>query len=489
MKSMNNIIEDEILLSFPPFDIQTISKGEILNDEVFEYLTSIDNIFQRDILITKLEDKANDFKCLTAFQKKLNLYMRKTFNTGKLTHNEVADLLLKNNHIVTYENRLYIYKDGYYQSDKKKIEKKIIEIIPEAKINFMNEIYRNLELKTSDSVVKIDKESSIVNFKNGLYYIKENKLKPHSPDFFSLNQINTNYIEEAPKIQAVDDFLDKISSYNKKRKQAILEWIGYSCTTSIKLQKSCILYGETACNGKSTLCNVITSLIGKENISNISLKDMTNNTFSTFEMKDKLLNIGAEMNEDFLNDMSTFKMFSSGDDLSVEEKFKSKQSVSPYVKLIFIANELPSVADKTNGFYRRLEIIPLETSFTEEDSKNFHIEDLLTSNALEYLAKISLEAYANMDGYFSNKEESDKEVAKYKLKSNSLQVFICDKEFNPLFDYHIHLSQDIYDSYKDYCLANNFFRLGRNKFYEEIEKLKIVNIGSRNKQKTYQLIR
>ncbi len=99
------------------------------------------------------------------------------------------------------------------------------------------------------------------------------------PNFFSMNQVDVNYIANPQKIIAVDDFLDKISSYKKERKNAILEMIGYSMTTSVKLQKAFILYGETARNGKSTLSNVIQALIGKDNVSNISLKDMARNAF------------------------------------------------------------------------------------------------------------------------------------------------------------------------------------------------------------------
>ena len=144
---------------YMPFDIKTITKDELMSDKIFEYLITIDNSFRRDDLINKLESKARDFKCEVKFRKKLNLYFKRSFNSGKLTHNEVADQLLQENSIVTYENTLHIYNKGYYISDRKFIEKKIIDIFPEAKINFMNEVYRNLELKTADSNVEIDKES------------------------------------------------------------------------------------------------------------------------------------------------------------------------------------------------------------------------------------------------------------------------------------------------------------------------------------------
>ena len=340
-----------------------------------------------------------------------------------------------------------------------------------------------MELKATNKI--FDKESEIINFKNGLYNLKSKQLYAHTPEFFSMNQVDVNYIANPQKIIAVDDFLDKISSYKKERKNAILEMIGYSMTTSVKLQKAFILYGETARNGKSTLSNVIQALIGKDNVSNISLKDMARNAFATFQIRNKLLNIGSEMSDEFLEDMSTFKMFVTGDYLSVEEKFKSKQTISPYAKMLFIANELPAVADKTNGFYRRLEIIPLETSFTDEDAKSFNIKDLLTSEALEYLANISVSAYLNMGNVFSNYEESDREVKKYKLNANSVVSFFNDKDSNCLYRKAEVTAQEFYSAYKDYCIANQYKGLGRNKFYEQLEKNNYVKVFSKNNQKYY----
>ena len=320
-----------------------------------------------------------------------------------------------------------------------------------------------------------------------MFDLNKKKFYEHTSDFFSINQIDTNYNPNAKKIQAVDDFLDKISSFKAHRKQAILEMIGYSMTTSINIQKVFILYGETARNGKSTLSNVITKLIGKNNISNISLKDMTKNTFATFGIKGKLLNIGAEMTETFLDDMSTFKMFSTGDNLSVEEKFKSRHTISPYAKFIFIANELPSVSDKTNAFYRRLHVIPLETTFTDKDSKNFNIKDILCTDALEYLAKISLDAYMSMDNVFSNYEESEKIIDKYKLESNSILSFIKDEEtIRDLTKEGKNITaKTVYNYYRDFCIANKYLYIGRNKFYSEIEKTGFITPNYVNNQKHY----
>ena len=142
-------------------------------------------------------------------------------------------------------------------------------------------------------------------------------------------------------------------------------------TTSVKLQKAFILYGSTARNGKSTLINIISELIGNENIGTVPFREISKNKFAGAGIKGKLLNVGSEMTDEFIEDVSNFKMYITGDEVEIEEKFKPRQKIKPYAKFIFSANELPTVADKTDGFYRRLQIIPLEYSFTDKDRKSF----------------------------------------------------------------------------------------------------------------------
>ena len=276
---------------------------------------------------------------------------------------------------------------------------------------------------------------------------------------------------QAPKVQAIDDVLNRISCNNYERKQTILEMIGYSMTTSVKLQKAFILYGKTAGNGKSTLINIISELIGKENIGYVTLEDLSTNKFATSEIKGKILNIGSEMTKEYLKDVSIFKQWITGDDLEIEEKFKKKQTITPYAKFIFNANELPKVADKTNGFYRRLQIIPFEAQFTSQENKKFNFDELITKQALEYLAKISVEAYLNMKSTFSNNEESEKEINIYKIENNNVLSYLNDKD--NMLRYieagtSVKYKKDVYEHYKNYCQQNSFKPKGRNTFYKEI---------------------
>lgn len=490
---MNNDFANKLLkVDFTPFDIENISRDEIIDETIFNYIFTINDEIKKAKLIMNLEEQAKKANCLDLFRKILNEYNNKSDNKARqftqkehLKHNEVADKLLQENSLAIYENKLYIYINGVYTEDKKYIEKKIIEIMPTATSYFRKEVYQYLLLNAREA--KIDKESGIINFKNGLFDVNDRKLHQHTPNFFSINQINTNYNPNVMSVRAIDDVLDKLSTNNKERKQTILEMIGYCMTTSVKLQKAFILYGETARNGKSTLINIITELIGRENVGNVSFKDMNKNRFAAAGISGKLLNVGSEMADDYLEDVSIFKMFITGDYLEIEEKFKQKQTISPFAKFIFNANALPTVADKTNGFYRRLHIIPLETSFTNKDAENFDFNKLISKDGLEYLAKISLEAFLSMKEQFSNYEESKKEIIKYMISSNSILSFINDKYYiyNFCKKTKKHSALDVHSSYKKYCTENQYRPIGRNKFYKEIEKNKIVTVTEHNKQKYY----
>ncbi len=339
--------------------------------------------------------------------------------------------------------------------------------------------------------MNLDKESNIINFKNGLYNIIEKKLYEHTPNFFSINQIKIDYKKDAKAVPEIDDFLNKISNYNVKRKQAILEMIGYCMTTSIKFQKAFILYGQTARNGKSTLLTIISKMIGTENISNVSFQDICTNRFAGYGIQGKILNLGSEMTNTYLKDISLFKALTGGDAVEIEKKYEDRKTILPYAKFIFCANSLPHVSDNTDGFFRRIHIIHFEKSFSNEEISKFDINKVLNDDALIYLGKLAVDAYSSMNNTFSNYEESEQEVNNYKIGGNSVLSFLNDINTIKLISKNTVLptAQTIYNQYKEYCLMNKFNYIGRNLFYREIEKSKMVNIKMFNNQKCYIFIK
>lgn len=70
--------------------------------------------------------------------------------------------------------------------------------------------------------------------------------------------------------------------------------------------------------------------------------------------------------------------------LSVREK--TAFDLRNYAKLIFSANEVPRIDDKTDGLNRRLMIVPFKAKFTnkDDDYDPFIIDKLLSPDSLQY---------------------------------------------------------------------------------------------------------
>lgn len=255
------LLEEE----FMTFDIKTLSKEEIMDKAIFDRLLVIEDEIEREKMIMRLEERAKEVNCLPNFKNILKGYRKKFSIENKqdrkkeqLKHNEVAEMLLAEHAIVVYGNSLYIYINGVYTEDRTFIEKEIIKIVPDSTTHFRNEVYESLFLMANEATLNI--ENGIINFKNGLFNIYDKTFLKHTSEIFTINQINTNFNNNPKRVEAVDNFLDKISCEKDYRKRAILEMLGYSMTTSVKLQICFILYGKQAQNGKSTFTNIIGSL-------------------------------------------------------------------------------------------------------------------------------------------------------------------------------------------------------------------------------------
>ncbi len=471
---------------FTPYgEINDLTADTILKEDIFEHLFSIDNPIKREQQLAKLEQKAKELNVRNNFKRIYKHYQELNSQNKQLkTHNEIAQELLKINHIVVYENSLYIYKDGVYIDDENYIYTKIIDICKEANTSLRKEVYNYLLLIAPK--VEIN-NTNIINFKNALFNLDTRQILPHTPDFFSINQINVNIKKVVSSNIAIDNFLNTITCYNSERKKAILEMIGYAMTTSIKMQRAFVLYGKTAGNGKSTLLQLIESVIGKNNISHVTMHDLSNNKFSIAEIRGKLVNISSEMTKEFLKDISIFKELVTGDMIAVEEKFKSRQNIKPYAKLIFTANELPKVSDTTNGYYRRLFIIPFEAEFTEKEKANFNFNELLTNEALEYLAYISINSYCNIKNSFTNETESIQIVELYKIENNNVLSYLKDPDNIKLLtrNSNIRYKREVYEDYKLYCKNNGLSAKGRNNFYKEVLDSGIVKESMYNGYGTF----
>ncbi len=399
---------------------------------------------------------------------------------GPIPLYEIAEAIVRSEKVKFYKENFYLYKDGVYIKDTTgMLDKKIFLLNKEFSKSERNEIKEYIKLIAD--VTEVQNVDYYINFKNCILNVETLEKIEHDSEMFFLNQINANYNEQIDRNEYIDKFLNDVTSNNEKRKQAILQIIGYCMTTSLDFQKAFVFYGPTAENGKSVLVDVIGHLIGEDNTSHISIHELQNGRFYAAELTNKLLNIVAELPRNHLKSVEVFKSIVTGDAMSVEEKYKNRYSIKPYAKNIFTANELPRVDDNSEGYFRRLNICKFEAKFTEEEKRNFNKRKLLTQEALDYLAFISVKAYNELlnsnSMYFANEDESNEIVEKYRQENNSALSFISSEYIkNKLSNGESIDRPEIYSIYKNWCSENGYKAKGRNKFYAEIESQNLLEM-------------
>ena len=73
----------------------------------------------------------------------------------------------------------------------------------------INEIKDHVIRKTGITKDKFDSDIDIINVKNGLLNMKTGELLPHTPDYYSLNQLPIKYNPEA-KAPKFEKFLNEV---------------------------------------------------------------------------------------------------------------------------------------------------------------------------------------------------------------------------------------------------------------------------------------
>ncbi|WDC83311.1 DUF5906 domain-containing protein [Caloramator sp. mosi_1] len=185
-------------------------------------------------------------------------------------------------------------------SDSLIIESAMIKHLPELNKAKRTETLNYLELIT-DTVSPSREDYNKIAFNNGVYDISDNNFKEHSHQYIITNKIPWDFNPNAYS-ELADKTLNKISCNDTEIRSLLEELIGYTFYRRNIIGKAFILTGEKQ-NGKSTFLDMITALLGTDNISALDLKEL-GERFKTAELFGKLANIGDDIGDEFIAEPS-----------------------------------------------------------------------------------------------------------------------------------------------------------------------------------------
>ena len=315
-----------------------------------------------------------------------------------------------------------------------------------------------------------------INFRNGFYDPISEELKPHSPSYRAINQIPHEFSYQKTTGTLIDDWLNFIAE-DPDDKEMLLQYCGLCMNRDVRQQKFMILSGSGG-TGKSTLIKILEEIIGRENISNISLKELSQR-FASYGLMGQLLNSCADLEVTALEDASLLKKIIGEDAIRAEAKGKNAVFFRSYAKLIFSTNELPTIlSEKSNGFYRRLLILKMNK--TPAVIKPDYLSLLLREQ--DHFIQICLHALHRMyeAGTICESQNSKEAVESMRCDSDSVQAWLHDDcELDPTAKIE---RPFLFERYEKYCDRSGRKALTKRVFYKSLElkgfKLKKNGIGS-----------
>jgi putative DNA primase/helicase len=334
---------------------------------------------------------------------------------------------------------------------------------------FMRPLYEQVAFNVAECRKQQVPENEVwLNMRNGTLVVRKDgsaSLRDHrKEDLFTYTlPYDFDPRAESPLWQK---FLDRVLP--EKACQMVLgEYLGYILMKSHALEKMLWLFGSGQ-NGKSVTLEVIEALLGSQNVSYLSLSDLTNDDVKRAGIEHKMLNISHESGKDV--NTNVLKELTSGERVTIKHLYVDPRETKDYGKFIAAFNELPR-AENTYGFFRRIIIVPYEVTIPREE-----VDLQLTTKLKQELSAILnwvLEGLVRLmnQGAFTHSESSEQALERYRLQSDSVRLFLDEQcEASDI----ITKAVSIYNTYRYFCTMASLKPLGRNRFYDRLEGLGFV---------------
>lgn len=333
------------------------------------------------------------------------------------------------------EKGLRVYHNGIYiQENETPRSKKLINEVYRAlggrlyKVSHFKEVETHL-LKDTTVLSECD-PNGFLCVNNGILNLDTFELTPHTPDKIFLTKVPVFFDKDNAKCPQILEWLNEVLDGDDAQVNLFLECVGYTLLQTSELQKIIILEGTTK-TGKSTAAKLITRLLGKDNVSYVSLHalDNENNRFSRVQLHGNIANISTEMSQKQLKGDGYVKAIVAGDPIVAEHKGVNLFTFTPNATLWVMTNKIPRSYDKTSAWYERLLIIRFDKQFlphTDTPPDTNILAKIATPSELSGLLTLSLllgkKALAR--GCFSTTDKQKQAVMEVMTNNDMIYLFV-----------------------------------------------------------------
>lgn len=385
------------------------------------------------------------------------------FDGKRFLHHVMGDYLISRCNVCRINGDVHVYNDGIYMPGESVIHGIMIQIMPDITHTRRKEVYKYIEANRRTPEREVS-PPHLIPFATKIYDLEAEEFIDYSPDHVFLNRFPYDYKPDAPECETVTKTIRDIAAGDDAVMDLLYEAMGNCFYMVNSFRGAVMLYGRSGNNGKSTLLNMITQLIGRKNASFLSLQD-TAERFRLADVYGKAANIGDDISNAFLSDSSIFKKLVTGEEITAERKGRDPFSFRPYAKFFFALNGLPPVGDKSKAFFGRVLLVPLNKDFSQAGDVSLK-NRTWTTEEMECLTRHAMEGLKRLRaaGRFTMPECVKEALEEYERENNPVKEFLDEMgsvEGRP--------TQEVYNNYNSWSIANGHKNvMTRKRFTKEV---------------------
>jgi len=405
---------------------------------------------------------------------------------------EIAEYLINKYRMVMFAGRIYWFNgQEFVTGDELDVERMVFsEFVKKSK--FIKEVFRQIQYKVP--IISNDKTFDI-KFQNG--FLRDGEFIEVEYLEFTPYSIPISYNPNAEPVQVVDDYLDHLTSNDKNYRFHLLESLAHIFVVDKNfkrmLAKFFIFIGAGG-NGKSTLFSVIKEIVGRKNVSSLSIQQMGDERYAVTVLG-KLVNLGDDIDDEYIKQAQCkmLKNIATCDFISFRRLHQQSFDAEITTSLMFTSNHQVKSKEKGDSFKRRVDWLPMYGKPKVKD-KNF-VKKLTSPEALEYWIRLIIEGYKRLyeNQGFTYSEKIEEFNEEYHRVNNNALEFLEDRIAEDFID---RKKRECYREYKEWCTENDEFEMSSTKFHEtlcdifkiELKKFNIQGKHGRTSEQKYVLI-
>jgi P4 family phage/plasmid primase-like protien len=372
--------------------------------------------------------------------------------------------------LTTPDKKIWVYRDGYYQSDGETDIDHAIDSIAGSlyNINAAKEVHNKIQIRKRVPFEALDKDPFLFCVKNGVIDLRTGEFVAHSPNYKMTMQSPVVYDPEArPKwfISLLEE-----SCSNDDDRLTLVDWL-VACACLVEFEYILFLTGHGG-NGKKMYERVVQGMFGSESTEAIALDELTSSKFALGYLRKARVCISTETNPSKpTTEMA--KKISGGDWLSSDVKNKDRMRFRPFTQLLWDSNGMPAFEDTSDGFKRRFTRVNMPYHFVDNPDTNDPMqkkkdpqleEKLLQPEELSgVLNLVILRAKAIVGDRRIHRRENDLE--EYEKQAMSVMDFVenflefdLEKRYDPEYQISSDLLYSKFEEYKKYTIGAGISR-------------------------------